>query len=143
MYSFPFSLTTSVRVRGMSMSTVLIAPNSGSMDSLAGSTYLPPTIRPARGSPFSFFRTSTSVDSGSEEDLSSLSGLEGATVEFLREGAATEFFLEVGGTAEFLLVPTNEFALELAKKLVGLEAEGDPRGRGEPGLELGAEKEGI
>src|SRR6478736_3174353 len=114
MYSLPFSLTSSVRVRGISISTVLIAPNSGSTDSLLGSTYLPPTIRPARGSPFSFFRTSRSVDSGSEAPLSSLFLLEGGAVEFFLEGAATEFFLEVGGTAEFRLVPTNEFALELA-----------------------------
>lgn len=49
-YSFSSCMTVSVRVRGISMfSTVLIGPQSASMDSFAGSTYFPPTIRPMRG----------------------------------------------------------------------------------------------
>jgi hypothetical protein len=44
---------------------------------------------------------------------SSLLGRDWGATEFLREGAATEFFLD-WGTVEPLLVPTKEFALELA-----------------------------
>jgi len=113
------------------MSTTVMGPQSASMSSLLLSTYLPPTIRPARDRGFSF-SPSDSVASGSECSLlHALLALDGTAVEFRLEGTAVEFRLEG---------PYVEFALEFAKKLVGLEAEGEPRG--DPGLEDGAENEG-
>jgi len=58
MYSFSLCMTISVRVNGMSQSTVLMGPQSESISSISASMYLPPAIRPIMGSPFSFLSIS-------------------------------------------------------------------------------------
>jgi hypothetical protein len=68
MYSLSSCLTISVKVKGMSHSTVLMAPQSESMSSTSAVMCLPPQRRPIMGSPFSF-RTISEFS-----DLRSVSG---------------------------------------------------------------------
>jgi hypothetical protein len=62
MYSLSSCLTISVKVSGISHSTVFIGPQSESISSISAVMYLPPATRPIIGSPFSLRIISELID---------------------------------------------------------------------------------